>query len=180
VKRTVLSESAEQACSDIRLLQAEHTRRSRVWTQEPRGRIPGFEPSVAERTTQLTLTTIVAVTEHFSAQRLRAVPGVIERDVSSWPRQEAAWAARGSVSLGTLAAYQPFRGFNEARNAIMHGSGRLTPRQLAQAQVPNTRAWLAAAAIISVNGRLLITAVDLDRCAALCADFVTQLDSAAP
>jgi hypothetical protein len=180
VTRVVLTEAAEQACDDIRLLQAQHVRASNGRHHPPSGRTPGFEPTVVERTRQLTLTTIVAVAEHFSAGRLRLVPGVSENDTFGWPNQEKAWKDRAQLELGTLPTYSAFRGFNEARNAIMHGRGALTPRQLDPSNAAKTRAWLTAALIKTVRHRLIIVDADVDRCADVCVSFVQQLDKAAP
>jgi hypothetical protein len=120
------------------------------------------------------------VAEHFSAGRLRELPGVRESDTASWPKQETAWAARANVTLTNLPAYQPFRGFNEVRNAVMHGRGSLTPLQLIPARVGDVRLRLAAAGVRVLRDRLVVDQEDLDRCADVCAEFVQQLDGVAP
>ena len=176
----VLSEIAEQARMDIRLLEAEYVRGSTRRQGVLPGRIPGFEPTVSERTLQLVITTIVAVTEHFSAARLIALPGTAGTDTRNWQSQELAWQVHGAVTLTALSAYLPFRGFNEARNAIMHGQGSLTATQLSPKFIPNTRARLAAAHLRCVRDTVVIAEADLARCANVCAEFVQQLDQAAP
>jgi hypothetical protein len=178
--RRVVTEAAEQAQGDIRLLQAERVRTDWLRGPVPLGRVPGFEPTAAERATQLAVTTIVAIAEHFSASRLRAQPNVTDQDVRNWPNQEKAWAKYAGVSLSALSAYQPFRGFNEARNAIMHGRGTLTPLQLSPSSADAVRKRIAAAGIRCIRNNVVITHDDLGCCADICWAFVGQLDAAAP
>lgn len=177
--RIVLTEAAEQARNDIRLLLAEHLRASRQRARALPGRLPGFDPSVAHRARQLALTTIVAVAEHFSAERLRALPSVTENDTASWRKQETAWRANG-VALTNLPAFESLLGFVEARNSIMHGLGRLTPRQLTSRHAVSVQDRLASAGIRIVRGALAIDESDLTRCSHISVEFVEQLDSAAP
>ena len=150
-----------------------------IRAQDPPGRVPGFEPTAAERATQLTVASLVAVTEHFVADRLRAVPGVTEDDLRSWPKQIAAWNTHAGVRLEDFTSYPAFRGFNEARNAIMHGRGRLTPRQLKPNYAPQLWRWVTAAGLRVVRYEVIIGINDVDHCAEVCTSFINAVDAAA-
>src|SRR5882762_4653136 len=91
VTRSVTSEPAEQAESDIRLIQA---RLQREQSDRPSGEIHrtrGHGPSDEDRLFQLNLTTIVAIAEHFASERLISKSTVPNNAIASWPKREGAY-----------------------------------------------------------------------------------------
>lgn len=176
--RSVITDAAELAQSDIRLLRAEQERMLRFGAVPALGRIPGFGPTPAERAVHLALTTVVALTEHFSAQRLLSRHGVAVNSTTSWPSQEKAWVKYWSLSLNSLPSYLAFRGFNEARNAVMHGLGELTQMQRQPERIKDIKARLEAAQLRVVSSVVVIHRTDFERCAGTCLEFVAELDAA--
>ena len=114
--------------------------------------------------------------ELFSADALRDQPGVVENDVSSWPKQQLAWQTHVGLDLETLPAYPAVRGFNEVRNAVLHGRGRLTPRQVEGKLAAQVQVWLAAAGATVLRGAVQVREQDILRCADSCCEFVRQVD----
>ena len=119
-----MSERAEEAIGDIRLVVLEFQRAQAVSADNPPGRIPGHGPTAGQRAAQLALANVVSCAELFSADALRDQPGVVENDVSSWPKQQLAWQTHVGLDLETLPAYPAVRGFNEVRNAVLRDEPR--------------------------------------------------------
>jgi hypothetical protein len=176
MSRRVLSEMAEATIGDIRLVVVEFQRAQAVVRDNPPGRIPGHGPTATQRAAQLALANVVSCAELFSAEELRSLPRVVEHDVSSWPRQQLAWQKHGSLDLESLASYAAVRGFNEVRNAALHGRGRLTPRQVEGNLAGQVQVWLAAAGARVVRGEVRVGEEDIVRCADSCCEFVRQVD----
>lgn len=130
------------------------------------------------------LVDLVAVTESFFADRLaEVVPG---------PRQPSAWhdrvkALRGATGFDVAAhpRWPELMGFVEARNALQHGLGRLTNKQLDptsdNGREPRRVQVLRnlAASRLSLNGdRVSVLPSDVERCAAACRELVLAADAA--
>lgn len=176
--RSVESEEAEQTCSDLRLIEAQYLRSRRQQPSLRIGRIQSRDPELAERAAQLVLANVVAVTEFFCDERLNKARQTVIA-ATSWPAREMAWSHCG-VNLATLTNYLPFRGFNEARNAIMHGLGSLTSSQKRPDRVVDVKARLAAASIALLRSRIVVADQDIARCVSSCINFVLELDTSAP
>ncbi len=176
MSRRVQSERAEEAIADIRLVVLEFQRAQAVPADNPPGRVPGHGPTVGQRAAQLALANVVSCAELFSAEVLRSLPGVVENDVSSWAKQQLAWQTHAGLDLETLPSYPAVRGFNEMRNAALHGRGRLTPRQVKGKLAEQVEEWLAAAGAKVLRGAVHVTEQDIVRCADACCVFVRQVD----
>lgn len=176
MSRRVLSEMAEETVGDIRLVVVEFQRAQAVAADNPPGRVPGHGPTAGQRAAQLALANVVSCAELFSAEVLRSLPGVVENDVSSWPKQQYAWQKHATLDLETLPPYPAVRGFNEVRNAVLHGRGRLTPRQVEGKLAAQVQMWLAAADAKVLRGVVLVSEQDIVRCADACCEFVRQVD----
>lgn len=124
------------------------------------------------------LVDLVAIVESFSEERLTRLPAVsLGNDLSTWNKRQKAWASAG-IDLGVCPDWEALMGFVEARNAMQHGQGRLTGRQLNlhRQQVLDR----LDAAAIQLNGDLLqVSAGDVTRCAQTCMSFITWLDTTA-
>lgn len=123
---------------------------------------------------------LVSVAESFTSARLLNLDNSLSADVvSTWERRRKAWAKYGKVNLVTYAGWSTLIGFVEVRNAIQHGNGRLTYRQLGiHRDEVLTQVRTAA---VHLNGDLLVIVVDdVIRCASICSDFINWLDAEAP
>ena len=126
------------------------------------------------------LVDLIAVTESFvTARFLDIKPAASAEVVSTWEKRKKAWNNSVQVNLSTFDRWSALMGFVEARNALQHGLGRLTQRQLDKHR-EQILAQIKAASI-HLNGDLLvILADDVDRCGKISADFIAWLDAAAP
>src|SRR6266566_8914198 len=76
---------------------------------------------------------LIALAENFAVLRLISVrPSVTPDAVSTWQKRERAWSQSTGVQLSSYKRWQSLSGFIEARNAIQHGLGNLTDRQLGE------------------------------------------------
>lgn len=176
--RPVLSELAESTFADIRLTVVEYQHAQTLVQDSPHGRILGDVQTASQRAAQLTLANVVSCAELYSAEKLRSVPGSVEDNVSSWHKQRLAWQNLRHVDLGAVPSYAAVRGFNEVRNAVLHGRGRLTARQLTGKQAQQVQDWLAQCGARIVRGEVRVEEADIVRCADCCCAFVRELDSA--
>jgi hypothetical protein len=102
------------------------------------------------------------------------------RDVeSSWQKQRKAWKDWYGVSWSSFPDIGRFEGYQEARNTIMHGLGRLTPRQMGRDSGAGTRQKLLEAGIKIHGNEIRVTRADQRDCALACRDFIRWLDLAA-
>jgi len=94
-----------------------------------------------------------------------------------WPQHREAWKQWYDIDFTDCPDWLAVATFNEARNAIMHGLGRLTPRQLRK---DGGKAIVEACALVGIvvrAGTLLISDSALVECARACRGFVFWLDS---
>lgn len=176
--RSVRSEASERAQFDLRIVVGDHHRRSRALLPG-KNRIITSEPNAEDRATQLTIALLVAITENYSSNALLGIPQVSQNDVRSWQNQEAAWLAKAGVNLEACPSYFAFRGWNEARNAIMHGMGALTEMQRTSRWAGDVLSRLSSARVLLRRNQLVLDHVDLGRCVKTCYDFIGELDDAA-
>jgi hypothetical protein len=119
----------------------------------------------------------VAVAESFCVARLATVG--VTADVNTWDKRAKAWLKAAVDLANSYPGWPAFMGFVEARNAIQHGSGRLTDRQLGKHRT-QTLAFIGAAAIRLNGDELIVGTDDVARCDRVCNEFVRWLDAAAP
>lgn len=119
---------------------------------------------------------LVAVAESFCVARLASVG--ISADVNTWDKRAKAWRRR-SVDFNGYPGWPPLMGFVEARNAVQHGLGRLTDRQLKKHKT-QVLGSLADAAVRLNGDALILDPDDVTRCDRACADFIRWLDASAP
>jgi len=126
------------------------------------------------------LVDLVAVAESFASGRLLELrPAVSPDDVSTWQKRKSAWGKHGSVDITAYKAWSALMGFVEVRNALQHGLGRLTERQLGKHR--NEILAQIRASSVHLDGDLLVVlADDVAQCGKVCAGFVQWLDAAAP
>lgn len=136
---------------------------------------------------QATLLRLVSIAESFCAARLLAcaestlpagtgpVVAVLWEDAAleatkTWESQKQAFRKWFDVKPD----WTRVDGLAEARNAIAHGLGTLTRRQLKSRQSTLTK--LDRTGICLAGDRLILTDGDLSRAAAICRDIITEVD----
>jgi hypothetical protein len=123
------------------------------------------------------LVDLVAVAESFCVARLASVG--IAADVNTWDKRAKAWLKRSVDLAQAYPGWGPLLGFVEVRNAIQHGLGRLTDRQLGKRKA-QTLTYIAAATVRLNGDAIIVGPDDVARCDRNCASFVRWLDAAAP
>lgn len=138
---------------------------------------------------QSTLVRLMSITESFAAQLLlrevdkaaaRAASASIDsvwedaaiKGTNSWREQKVAY----KNWLGVDTDWQAVEGLAEARNAVAHGLGTLTRRQLRNKQ--SVRAKLKRAGISMVGIRIVLSDAALASAAADCRDLMHRIDLA--
>jgi hypothetical protein len=125
------------------------------------------------------LVDLAAIVESFVVARLTGVSNPASNETRSWDARQKAWKKYTGVDLTSFPRWLAFMGFIEARNALQHGLGRLTDRQLGKHK-QEVLSQLDAAAVQRNGDLLLISADDILRCGRICQEFIGWLDSAAP
>ena len=176
---TAITAHAEAALAQITARVADHRQLTRLEARNnpPGGRRLRQAPSVRHGNA---LVDLVAVAESFTTARLLSLrPAVSADDVSTWDSRERAWANHGPVNMTTYSAWSALMGFVEVRNALQHGLGRLTDRQLGKHR-DKVLARIGASAVHLDGDLLVVLAEDVGHCGQVCADFVCWLDGIAP
>jgi hypothetical protein len=135
---------------------------------------------------------MVATAEHFSTARsrsrlLEALPATtemlaaalaaVERQIdTTWPNRRQAWRRWYGIETGKSYPFDKFMGFVEARNALLHGGGRLTLQQLKGDGGAYVRRQFAQVGITLRADRLYIGERNVRQCAAVTRDIVLWLD----
>jgi hypothetical protein len=125
------------------------------------------------------LVDFVAIAESFSIGRLIHIRSIAAGDLLTWDMRRKAWAKHATVDLVSFHGWASLMGFVEARNAIQHGLGRLTHRQLGKYK-QEVLDWLDAANLCRNGDVLLLSERDVGRCSEVCNGFIEWLDSTAP
>lgn len=100
-----------------------------------------------------------------------------EREADTWSGQERAWKAWHGVDLARAPDYKDLRGVIEARNAIVHGLGLLTQRQLRGKDGGKKSTDALRRVGIRVNARRLVLNDDAMRqCVDTAQRFIEWLD----
>jgi hypothetical protein len=99
-----------------------------------------------------------------------------ESQTETWPRQEDAWSDWHSIRLRQEVTYRSLRAVIEARNAIVHGLGYLTRRQLSDDGGRKVRDVLARLGIATVGQRVVVDEDAMWRCLTAARGFIEWLD----
>lgn len=130
------------------------------------------------------LVDLVAITEAYFGDRLeQAFPSLSRPD--TWRSRTNAWRVRAGVDIAADPRWPAFIGFVEARNALQHGLGRLTEKQLnpigksgREPRRTEVLRALAASGLTLDGDRLIVTRSDVKRCAAHCRELIMTADAA--
>jgi hypothetical protein len=132
---------------------------------------------------------LVAIAEDFSLARLVDVveeglprdevvsllwESELDRSGNTWEQREGLWKRFRGVRAADFSDHSALQGFVDARNAISHGLGSLTRKQLRSRTKVVPR--LTAAGIRLSGTGLLLGADDVERCASVVFAFVEWLD----
>jgi len=185
---SVISERAEAAIARV-------NRTLAIYRQQQRASSAEDDPISAslphEFLTHAAVTALMAVAEEFSLSRLidlthstaRAGKVVellwdseLNRSGDTWGNREAMWERYFNVKSGGFQQRQSLLGFIDARNAIAHGHGSLTRKQLRSEQ--KTLARLSQAGIPTRGHAIELRAPEVEACAALVKGYVFWLDGA--
>lgn len=101
---------------------------------------------------------------------------VLEKELaatSTWDSRRRSFKRHHGVDLRKCAEHDRLEGGIEVRNAIAHGLGRLTTRQVLSAE---TLKQLARVNVTIVNGSVDLRPTHLTECANYCATFLRSLD----
>lgn len=190
MSQTVVSDRAEAASKLIfQTLGAHRDTVAHIRVQGTR-RLATQSSSDAEQIQcQATLVRILSITESFTAELItKAIDSAVSRADSAsvnWIWEDA--AVRGTSSwteqkkayknwLGVREDWKAVERLAEARNAVAHGLGSLTRRQLRNEQSVKDK---ITAAGIDVQGRILIISDEaLGQAATACRDLIHRLDLA--
>lgn len=192
MKQPVLSQSAEQTIALLHYTIAQHQLvASKLGQQLVPPRLPLARPDHRQVQRQATLVRLVSVTEAFCSARLiehvEANSSVSSDPISTliwekasidttsnWSNQRQAY----SNWLGVKPAWARIEGLIEARNSISHGLGRLTRRQLRNAEA--TRNKVTSAGLAIKGDAVELTDDALLRAAKICAELVAEIDLKMP
>jgi hypothetical protein len=119
---------------------------------------------------------LVAIAESFAVARWSTVSAAPAG--KSWQDRRRQWLQHG-VDFNACPTWHELDGYIAARNAVQHNLGKLTDLQLGKLK-PSVLAALAAAGIERNGDAVLLRAVDVDRCAQTCQQYIHWLDVAAP
>lgn len=136
---------------------------------------------------------LVAVAEDFSLLRLIEVTedllpdgrlaellweAELDRSMDTWDSRLRAWARLHGIEVkANFLRYDQLDGFTQARNAIAHGLGQLTRKQLRSRA--STLQRLAAAGIATDGDVLQLGPKNVELCTNVCDQFVLWLDEQA-
>jgi len=133
---------------------------------------------------------IVAIGEDFSIARLvermdQILPqdptvlklwdAELARSGDAWEKRSELWKQYLAVDIGEFPGRDPLRGFIAARNAIAHGLGSLTRKQLQKKQ--RIVGSLNAAGIEVHGEAIVVNASHVEECARVVKSFIQWLDS---
>lgn len=126
---------------------------------------------------------LLSIAEHFTTARvLRLNHEITERDVATWEERKNTLRNSFGVDLEdveTFPDWPPLLGFVEARNALQHGLGTLTARQLVRWRALTLRR-LADAGISMMGDRVVIEDQTVRDCHSCAEAFILTLDAMLP
>jgi hypothetical protein len=102
----------------------------------------------------------------------------VERHTDTWSQRLGVWKNLHGIAVkSSFPRYGELDAFVEARNAIVHGLGSLSPKQLRDPA--KSAAQLRAAGITLIGTRLTLDASHVTRCGGVLRDLVVWLDQSA-
>jgi hypothetical protein len=101
----------------------------------------------------------------------------VDRETDTWEQRVATWRLVHSVSIPNSPRYDVLFAFIQARNAIVHGLGSLTRKQLRDRMKSVAR--LGAARIPVTGNRLVLGESHVEQCADAVRTLIRWLDDAA-
>lgn len=192
----VISARAETALRQIRWTTAQLQRAAAEAQRVPRSRRRLLDQagygsgSVLRSSEEDALSRIVSIAEEFcivaTGQKIRGTlsetPALtreallsVERSFErTWKDRVSRWKRWYGFDASTNPGFQRFLIFVEARNAILHGGGRLTHRQLSQA--PQLAADLTSVGLSLTGDRITVSASAIATCADSTVSFIRWLD----
>ena len=184
----VVSQAAEDSCRLInQTLAAHEVCAGALVSSRNRPRIRGeFDGEQVER--QATLLRLVSIAEAFVTETLRAIAepwangneaqvkaawtAQLDKELSGWADFPNTYKNRLAVRPGD-AEWARMHGYTDARNAIAHGLGKLTPRQ----RNPGTFLKLASVGITrTIDNHLELDEQAVVATALACRQFIEHLD----
>jgi hypothetical protein len=186
--RRVESEKAERSRAELMFAWAAHNAWRTRHSTKPTGRL--HSRTASGRVEHLTLPYFAAVAEEFSRAvlvecsaplvpdhpMLQALWVSAEGQAETWPGQEKAWQDWHGIALKSEMVYRQLRTVVQARNAIVHGLGELTRRQLGSDGGRKVRKELATVGIRTSGRRLIIDDAAMKRSLAAARAFIFWLD----
>jgi hypothetical protein len=192
--RTVPSERAEEAASRVMVTlayglggPADPLMLARLLP--PRARL------LSDPRHSMALPHIVAIAEEFSRALLVACSESLldpsspfirdlwkdgqKRAEGTWDQHRKAWSSWHGIQLSSCAAWPAVDAFTEARNAIMHGLGRLTRRQLSNDGGKAVAMKCQSVGMAVSGGQLHVGEAAVRQCAHECREFILWLDATA-
>jgi hypothetical protein len=143
----------------------------------PQGRHTRIHSNTARHAN--TVVDMVALAEEFSTERLTGLrPQLPYHAHSNWESRKKSWLKHLGIDFAKINGWVELAGFIEARNALQHGQGRLTNKQLDNRAV--TIAKLAAARLTLVGDCIVIDEAVTAGCYVSCKAFITSLDASVP
>lgn len=186
----VLSVEAEAASALLFRTLGAHRAAVAALKSQPRSRLrPSPDGDPVQDRCQATLVRLLSVTEAFASDLLsrkidQALAGAsnpaatkiadeaVIRGTNGWADQERAY----KDWLGVKEDWKAVDRLAEARNAVAHGLGKLTRRQMRNEQ--SVKDKLKAVGIIVVDNRVVLSDEILAAAASACRDFIERLDLA--
>jgi hypothetical protein len=98
----------------------------------------------------------------------------VDKETDTWDQRFGSWESLHEVRVAAFPAYDAFRGYVEARNALIHGLGALTRKQLKNPKKVLGR--LSSAKVRTVGNRLELATENVLGCATVVSEFVRWLD----
>ena len=95
---------------------------------------------------------------------------------TTWAGVAEGWRDWFAVKLDDCAAYANLQGYIEVRNAIVHGLGTLTRRQLRKKDGQATRDRIKKAGVAVVERRVELSPANIEGCAITSVEFIEWLD----
>jgi hypothetical protein len=101
----------------------------------------------------------------------------VDAETDTWPDRVSSWENLHRVLIKTFPRYNQLLGYIEARNAIVHGLGSLTRKQMKKPQKALGR--LTAAQISLIGTRLSLSDNNATGCAEVVRELIDWLDTQA-
>jgi hypothetical protein len=99
-----------------------------------------------------------------------------EAKADTWHGQEEAWSEWHGIVVAKQQKYKNLRPLIEARNAVVHGLGELTRRQIRKDGGMAVKSQLASVGILTRGREIVISDAAMKACVDAARDFITWLD----